>query len=61
MVVYSVPEQVFMALYKYIQDKPFSEVNQLVAALNSSVQRVEVPNPTPAAAVEQPKNEPAGS
>lgn len=45
-VVIALPEQVMGAVFTYLQSRPYNEVNQLVAAVNSQAQRVEVPDPT---------------
>lgn len=47
MIVYAVPEQVFMAVYGYLKKKPFEEVEQIVNALNASVVRNEIPDAKP--------------
>lgn len=57
MIVYSVPEPVFMAAYNYLQGKPFNEVNQILTALNSSVQRVTVPDAASITNTEEVKND----
>jgi len=44
-VMFQVPEQVFMATYNYLQTRPYSEVSQLIAAVNTVVQRIVVPDP----------------
>jgi hypothetical protein len=47
MVVFKVPEQVFMAVFNYIQTRPFNEVNQIVNAMVTQVTREDVPEPQP--------------
>lgn len=47
MVVFQVPEQVFMATFNYVQGRPYNEVNQIVNALITQVQRLDVTPPTP--------------